>query len=41
MPQLPPLLPANRAFVVQLRAQPLGTPWSWDGRVDTLKRVVQ
>ena len=24
MPQLPPPLPTNRAFVVQLRAQPLG-----------------
>ena len=31
----PPLpLPTNRAFVVQLRAQPPGAPWSWDGRVE-------
>jgi Predicted periplasmic protein (DUF2092) len=34
MPQCPLPLPANRAFVVQLRAQPLGVPWSWDGRVE-------
>jgi hypothetical protein len=31
----PPLpLPTNRAFVVQLRAQPPGAPLSWDGRVE-------
>jgi len=34
MPQLPPPLPTNRAFVVQLRAQPSGAPLSWDGRVE-------
>jgi hypothetical protein len=34
MPQLPPSLPTNRAFVVQLRAQPPGAPLSWDGRVE-------
>jgi hypothetical protein len=31
----PPLpLPTNRAFVVQLRAQPPGAPLAWDGRVE-------
>jgi len=31
----PPLpLPTNRAFVVQLRAQPPGAPFVWDGRVE-------
>ena len=31
----PPLpLPTNRAFVVQLRAQPPGTLLCWDGRVE-------
>ena len=34
MPQLPPPLPTNRAFVVQLRAQPPGDPLVWDGRVE-------
>jgi hypothetical protein len=36
MPELPlPLpLPTNRAFVVQLRAQPSGAPFAWDGRVE-------
>ena len=34
MPQLPLPLPTNRAFVVQLRAQPPGAPFSWDGRVE-------
>ena len=34
MPQFPPPLPTNRAFVVQFRAQPPGAPWSWDGRVE-------
>ena len=34
MPQLPPSLPTNRAFVVQLRAQPPGAPSLWDGRVE-------
>jgi hypothetical protein len=27
-------LPTNRAFVVQLRAQPPGAPLAWDGRVE-------
>jgi hypothetical protein len=31
-PTLP--LPTNRAFVVQWRAQPPGTPLVWDGRVE-------
>jgi hypothetical protein len=31
-PLLP--LPTDRAFVVQLRDQPTGAPWSWDGRVE-------
>ena len=31
----PPLpLPTNRAFVVQMRAQPPGAPLVWDGRVE-------
>jgi hypothetical protein len=34
MSQLPPPLPTNRAFVVQLRAQPPGAPLDWDGRVE-------
>ena len=34
MPQLPPPLPTNRAFVVQLRDQPPGALLSWDGRVE-------
>jgi hypothetical protein len=34
MPQLPLPLPTNRAFVVQLRAQPPGTPMDWDGRIE-------
>jgi hypothetical protein len=34
MPQFPLPLPTNRAFVVQLRAQPSGAPLSWDGRVE-------
>jgi hypothetical protein len=29
-----PSLPTNRAFVVQFRAQPPGTPIAWDGRVE-------
>jgi len=32
MPQ--PSLPANRAFVVQFRAQPVETPLSWEGRIE-------
>jgi hypothetical protein len=31
-PQLP--LPTNRAFVVQLRAQPPGASLAWEGRVE-------
>jgi len=34
MPQFPLPLPTNRAFVVQLRAQPPGTLFAWEGRVD-------
>ena len=34
MPQPPLPLPTNRAFVVQLRAQPTGAPLAWDGRVE-------
>ena len=34
MPQFPPPLPTNRAFVVQLRAQPPSAPLRWDGRVE-------
>jgi hypothetical protein len=34
MSQLPLPLPTNRAFVVQLRAQPPGAPLVWDGRVE-------
>lgn len=34
MPQPPPPLPTNRAFVVQFRAQPAGAPIGWDGRVE-------
>jgi hypothetical protein len=34
MSQLPLPLPTNRAFVVQLRAQPSGDPLVWDGRVE-------
>jgi hypothetical protein len=34
MSQLPLPLPTNRAFVVQLRAQPPGAPFVWDGRVE-------
>ena len=36
MPQLPPPLPTNRAFVVQFRAQPLGASSSYDGRIEHL-----
>jgi hypothetical protein len=32
MSQLP--LPTHRAFVVQARAQPSGSPLVWDGRVE-------
>jgi hypothetical protein len=34
VPPLPLPLPTTRAFVVQLRAQPPGTPFAWDGRVE-------
>jgi hypothetical protein len=34
MPQSLLPLPTNRAFVVQLRAQPSGVPVVWDGRVE-------
>ena len=34
MPQFPLPLPTNRAFVVQLRAQPPGAPFAWEGRVE-------
>jgi hypothetical protein len=34
MPQFPPPLPTNRAFVVQLRAHPPCAPLIWDGRVE-------
>ena len=34
MPQFPPPLPTNRAFVVQLRAQPPSAALRWDGRVE-------
>ena len=34
MPQPPPSLPTNRAFVLQFRAQPPGAPLSWEGRVE-------
>ena len=34
MPELPLPLPTNQAFVVWLRAQPLGAPFAWDGRVE-------
>ena len=34
MSQLPLPLPTNRAFVVQLRAQPPSASLRWDGRVE-------
>ncbi len=34
MAQPQPTLPTNRAFVVQFRAQPTGTPLGWEGRVE-------
>jgi hypothetical protein len=34
MSQGTPSLPANRAFVVQLRVQPADTPLRWEGRVE-------
>ncbi len=36
MTQLPPPLPANRAFVVQFRAQPAGESSHCEGRVEHL-----
>jgi hypothetical protein len=36
MPQSPPSLPTNRAFVVQFRAQPADAPLSWEGRAEHL-----
>jgi hypothetical protein len=36
MPQSPPSLPSNRAFVVQFRTQPVDTLLSWEGRVEHL-----
>lgn len=36
MTQLPPPLPANRAFVVQFRDQPAGEPPACEGRVEHL-----
>ena len=30
----PPALPTNRAFLVQFRTQPPGTPMAWEGRVE-------
>jgi hypothetical protein len=34
MSQSPLPLPTDRAFVVQLHAQPPGAPFAWDGRVE-------
>jgi hypothetical protein len=36
MPQSQPVLPANRAFVVQFRTPPTGIPGSYEGRVEHL-----
>jgi hypothetical protein len=36
MSQSHPSLPANRAFVVQFRAQPTDLALSWEGRVEHL-----
>ena len=36
MPQPPPFLPSNRAFVVQFRAQPADASLFWQGRVEHL-----
>ena len=36
MPQPPPSLPTNRAFVVQFRNQPADAPLFWEGRVEHL-----
>jgi hypothetical protein len=34
MPQSPPTLPTDHAFVVQFRAQPRSPLTCWDGRVE-------
>ena len=34
MPQFPPPLPTNRAFVVQVRPQPPEAPFVWDRHVE-------
>jgi hypothetical protein len=34
MPQSQPMLPTDRAFVVQFRAQPTGAPPCWEGRIE-------
>jgi len=36
MPQPPPSLPTNRAFVIQFRNQPADAPLLWEGRVEHL-----
>jgi len=36
MPQPPPSLPTNRAFVIQFRNQPADAPLFWEGRVEHL-----
>ena len=36
MPQSQPVLPANRASVVQFRTPPPGVPGSYEGRVEHL-----
>jgi len=36
MPQSQPVLPTNRAFVVQFRTPPTGVAWSYEGRVEHL-----
>ena len=36
MPQSQPVLPANRAFVVQFRTPPTGIPGAYEGRVEHL-----
>ena len=34
MPQSQPVLPTNRAFLVQFRTSPAGAPSSYEGRVE-------
>lgn len=34
MPQYPPPLPTNRAFVVQFRTQPSRAQMDWEGRAE-------